>query len=468
MAVSHFFILLFCIGVVFAASIPDPDKVEVPADGDGGEQELTWQSAFWAVVSIALGAATQPSGSILGMPREWGFALKCSPVMCIFNTIEVLLCIRIEQQDPGWRLAFRSTKYTGAPNPRHLEATADRHAARSLETNTTLRLASFILGPLLQAVKLFACSGIPCTKLLAGCYLASFLSDELALNFIYLSGAEGHHQVTPVSLVASVSSLLGYSRKKEDEPIATEPIATTSQEATSESPDLLRAPAQLAVDLSIAAMSWFTCSLIFVLLSIEPYLDDWISIICILFLGPIYGIFAVARRIWRDGLTLRVVWQLAVEGMVYGNVMIICSKGLEKGQGIVLMESSTRRLYSPGTPFWAWYAQGAGTLLIAAGIGMAGAKFVAAWSHSNLSPLPAETGSPELYPTLGYAILADSVRDLTGREIWSSARPAPARLWGILFPGACGLLHFLAALLFYYLIFDSSQKVKPGWTEVLG
>ncbi|KAK8015974.1 hypothetical protein PG991_008862 [Apiospora marii] len=212
MAVSHFFILSFCIGVVFAASIPDPDKVEVPADDDGEQQELAWQSAFWAVVSIALGAATQPSGSILGMPREWGFALKCSPMMCIFNTLEVLLCIIIERQDSGWRLAFRSTKYTDAPNPRRLEATVGQHATRSLETNTPLRLASFILGPLLQAVKLFACSGILCTKLLAGCYLASFLSDELALNFIWLSGMKA---TTKRHLSVSSLPFLPYSDTQE-------------------------------------------------------------------------------------------------------------------------------------------------------------------------------------------------------------------------------------------------------------
>ncbi|KAK7909229.1 hypothetical protein PG985_015107 [Apiospora marii] len=463
MAVSHFFILSFCIGVVFAASIPDPDKVEVPADDDGEQQELAWQSAFWAVVSIALGAATQPSGSILGMPREWGFALKCSPMMCIFNTLEVLLCIIIERQDSGWRLAFRSTKYTDAPNPRRLEATVGQHATRSLETNTPLRLASFILGPLLQAVKLFACSGILCTKLLAGCYLASFLSDELALNFIWLSGDESHHQETPFSLVASVSSLLGYSRSQEDEA-----VATTSSAATSESPDLLRAPAKLAVDLSITAISWFISSLIFVFLSAKPDWEHWISIICILILAPIYGIFVVVKQVLRDGFTLRVAKELSVKCVVYSTVLDMCNKALAEGQGIVSTESSTRRLYGAGIPYRAWHAQVVGTLFIAVGIGMAGLRYLDAWSASHLKPSPTEPAPRVLYPSIAYAVAADILRDLLDYEIWSSARPAPHRLWGTLFLGVWCLLHFLTALLFYYLIFDPSRTVKPGWTEVLG
>ncbi|KAK8057170.1 hypothetical protein PG996_011107 [Apiospora saccharicola] len=464
MAVRDSLILSLYVVVVFAASIPDTDKVGAPEDGSSGQQQmLTWQSAFWAVVSIALGAATQPSGSIVGMPREWGFALKCSPAMCLFNALEVFSCIKIERREPGWRLAFRSAKYTGAPNPRRLETSADQHAVRGLETNTSLRLATFILGPLLQAVKLFACSGVLCTKLLAGCYLGSFLSDELALNFIWLSGAEGHHQATPNSLVTSVLSMFGYSRNQEDETMASD------QSTTSESPDLLRIPAKLALDLSITIISWFTCSLVYLFLSIEPNLYGWFSAICILGVGPIYGIITAVKRVWRDGFSLRLAWNLTFKGSIYCNILNLCINGLENGQEIVSKEGSLRRLYGPGTPFLAWSAQGFGTLLIASGINIAGVKFFDVWDHSNLSPPPpAETAPPVFYPTIGYELLADFVRDTTGRDIRSPARPAPVRVWGILFPGAWCLLHFLTALLLYYLLFDASRTVKPGWTEVLG
>lgn len=232
------------------------------------------------------------------MPREWGFALKFSPVMCVFNALEALLFIRVERREPGWwRLAFRSTKYTGATNPRRLEAMAGQHAARSLETNISLSLASFI--------KLFACSGVLYTKLLAGCYLGSFLSDEVALNLIWLSAAESHHQAAPASLVASVFSMLGYSRRQEDEP-----ADALSQSSTSQSPNLLRNLAMLALDVSITTISFFISSLFFVLLFVEPNLVTWIKAICVLLL-LIGAIVAAIKRIWRDGLTLRVAQDLS-------------------------------------------------------------------------------------------------------------------------------------------------------------
>ncbi|KAK8076062.1 hypothetical protein PG994_003334 [Apiospora phragmitis] len=336
MPAGHYFLAAsLCMAVVFAASIPDTDNVDAPANDNGDQQEqLSWQSAFWAVVSIALCAATEPPGSILGMPREWGFALKCSPVMCLFNALEALLCIRIERRESRWRLMVRSAKYTDAPKPRRQEASTAQHAAGRLDTNTDFRLVSFILVPLLQSVKLFACSGILYSKLLAGCYLASFLCDELVLNFIWLSASEGHHQATPSSLVASVLSLFGHTRSREDES-----DAATGQSSTPESPDLLRIPAQLAVDVSIGAMSWFTCSLFFVLLFVEPYLDDWISIICILFLAPAGAIFIAVKRVWRDGLTLRVVKDLALSYYISAMVLAIFSNGLKSGSGIVSMES---------------------------------------------------------------------------------------------------------------------------------
>ncbi|KAK8109168.1 hypothetical protein PG984_014969 [Apiospora sp. TS-2023a] len=343
--------------------------------------------------------------------------------MCLFNVVKVLSCIKIERREPGWRLSFRSTKYTGAPNPRRKETTADQHASSQPDTNAVLRLVSFILGPLLQAVKLFACSGIRYTKLLAGCYLASFLCDELALNVIWLSAIGRHHRATPSSLVATGLSMLGHSRRRVYE-------LATRQSATSEALDLLRGPAKLAVAVSIATISWFACSLFWVLLTMKPNLSPWINVIYTLFLAPI----------------LR----------------------LEYGPDLVSVGSTSRRLYQAGTPWRAWMAHVVGTEIVAVGIGMAGLRYMDAWGASNLDPPPTEPVPRVLYPTIVYSVAADLLRDLTGYEILASARPAPVRLWGILFPGVWWLLHFLIALLFYYLIYDPSQTVKPEWTEVLG
>ncbi|KAK8022687.1 hypothetical protein PG993_013454 [Apiospora rasikravindrae] len=430
------------------------------------QQELSWQSAFWAVVAIALCAATEPSGSILGMPREWGFALKCSPVMCLFNALEALLCIRIERHGSRWRLMVRFAKYTDASLPRRQETTADQHATGRLDANAAVRLVSFILGPLLQAVKLFACSGILYTKLLAGCYLLSFLCDELALNFIWLSSTEGHRDATPSSLVASVLSMLGQQPRSQE---GEQPAAITpDQPPTSELPDLLPLPAQVAADISITAISWFMCSLVFILLFVEPNLADWIRAICMVFLVPIGGIGVAVKRFWRNGFTLRAAKDLGFKYWMFVTAWALFGANIEKGPGIVSMESSSRRLYAAGTPFLAGYAHGVGTLIIAVGIGMAGLRYIDAWGAANLSPAPAEMVSQRLYPTFLFAVPYGMVRDATGLEIWNPAGPKPSRVWGTFFPGFWCLLHFLTALLFYYSMFDSSKTVKPGWTELLG
>lgn len=211
MSIVCFLAALFCITVASAANSPDAFEDEAPDNG----AEMIWQYAFWAIVAIALGAETQPSGIILGMPPGWGFALKCSPVMCLWNAIEALQCIRIERK-PAWRLSIQSAKYSAS----------SRQVARDGGTaqtggSTVVRGVLFVLGPLPQAIKPFACTGIPHSKVLATYYLARFICDELVLNLIKLTGSSSQD----VASFGVMASMFYFSREASKQPEGIHPTA---------------------------------------------------------------------------------------------------------------------------------------------------------------------------------------------------------------------------------------------------
>jgi len=69
--------------------------ISIPASIDPKPSQVSWQSAFWALVPITLNTMTQPSGMILDgmildMPSRYGFFLRSSPIICFLDTIYVL------------------------------------------------------------------------------------------------------------------------------------------------------------------------------------------------------------------------------------------------------------------------------------------------------------------------------------------------------------------------------------------
>lgn len=107
------FTLLFLVASGTSREDHDEDQGQgVPTllSPDESDDQLSWQSAFWALVAITLSTATQPSGRIVGLPSSWVPALTCSPVFCIINAVEALNCIRI-RRDPEWTLVVAPHKY---------------------------------------------------------------------------------------------------------------------------------------------------------------------------------------------------------------------------------------------------------------------------------------------------------------------------------------------------------------------
>lgn len=54
---------------------------------------LSWPSACWAMLALALNTMAQPSGRVLGFPQHFSFVFRSSPLICLIDTIVTLFDI---------------------------------------------------------------------------------------------------------------------------------------------------------------------------------------------------------------------------------------------------------------------------------------------------------------------------------------------------------------------------------------
>lgn len=159
---------------------------------------LSWQSCFWAILPIALNTMCQPSGRIVGFSVQDSFALRASPLVCAISTIDTIS-----------RILYTFIKGKSFPTSCRmlLKARRDEQANHGsfedLRRNKIFRLTLFLLGALPQAIKVYACRGIPWIQGLCTMYLAPFVVDELAAwiaHFHSISGTSDEavllHQTT--------------------------------------------------------------------------------------------------------------------------------------------------------------------------------------------------------------------------------------------------------------------------------
>lgn len=428
--------LVFSTLATVTAGLPNAARRTQADDG-----QLSWQSAFWALVSIAVGAAAQPSGSILGLPPRWGFALKCSPVLCLANALEALLCIpRPWRPRPDPTAMCR--KYALQP------ADSETELPAPVENNGAIRLVSFALGPVMSATKLFACSGLVYTKIVAGCYLVSFVCDEAVLNLAWLSG-RGTASPTAPSLLATAFSFMPSSNEEPTAaptapplPLAQQAAAMLSIPPTQDKPGL-KDLADLAVLASTAFVAYLVSGLVFVVCFLEPNLLAWVHVLATLVGIVIYALIAVVKKYRREGLALTLIWEFLVRWCLGGFAMGLVFRVLENGATVVSRApSGALTLYPQGIP-----------------------SFLAFAGHVDLVGLLVVGALRIAHALLGTYRIAFLGGVIPGTDCGTS-RGSQARLQGLAV-GWC-LLHFVVALLMYYLMFDPDQTTKPAWTEVLG
>lgn len=142
---------------------------------------VSWQSAFWALVPIALNSMTQPAGNLFGFPSvDQGFGLRSSPIVCACDALHFFFCLTshtIAYRSP--REAMKLTLKTRFQN-RNAE---EQSSGAKLQQNPVFRVVLFTLGALPQIVKLFSMEGILVTRMIASLYFGSFLVLEIGVYF---------------------------------------------------------------------------------------------------------------------------------------------------------------------------------------------------------------------------------------------------------------------------------------------
>jgi hypothetical protein len=146
---------------------------------------VSWQSAYWGLVPLALTTMTQPSGQVLGFPSKYQVYLSSSPVICAADGIFILLkmCAYVLVAGDNPRTAasrilrdrFKDTASDEATSP------VIEQCFTGLARNTPFRWFLFVFGALPQAIKLAALRGVPMTQAIGFCYLASFAVIELTV-----------------------------------------------------------------------------------------------------------------------------------------------------------------------------------------------------------------------------------------------------------------------------------------------
>ena len=119
----------------------------------------------------------QNNGMVLSFPSQWGVALRSSPILCLFDSIELTLSwlafILFNAESPS-----TAAKRIARLRFRDVPDNASDQSFTSLRKIFWIIQVFFVLSTLLQAMKLFAMRGIGGTQVCAIFYLYSWLVSE--------------------------------------------------------------------------------------------------------------------------------------------------------------------------------------------------------------------------------------------------------------------------------------------------
>jgi len=141
---------------------------------DSPSQEVSWQSAFWSLLPLALSCMTQPSGQVLQYPHQLRTYLRSSPIICAFDALAQLIRFSVYLLSGYYTSPLDAATRAMRVRTRPLRDSGPQEGFQTLETLTSVRWLIFVIGTLTQAVKLMATSGLHWTKAWGGLFLASF------------------------------------------------------------------------------------------------------------------------------------------------------------------------------------------------------------------------------------------------------------------------------------------------------
>lgn len=140
---------------------------------------VSWQSALWALIALALNSMTQASAADHYLSSTPLSPARSSPTICAADSIVILLWAAFGLQR---KLPFRKALALSRKHLKLNPLTSNHDGEESTTTRSesgvaqeVVQLAYFVLGPLPQAFKLVGMQGIPWTTTWGILYLVSYL-----------------------------------------------------------------------------------------------------------------------------------------------------------------------------------------------------------------------------------------------------------------------------------------------------
>lgn len=142
---------------------------------------VAWQTAYFALLSLALNSMAQPSGRVLGLDAKGRTYLRASPIVNLLDACMILtqMLSFLVLDKRGWRGSAQEVLRRRFARDSSDADGEEGEGIEAIEKAWRLRVLLFVLGAALDAIKIFAMRGIPWTQTWAAMYLVSFLVIEL-------------------------------------------------------------------------------------------------------------------------------------------------------------------------------------------------------------------------------------------------------------------------------------------------
>jgi hypothetical protein len=143
--------------------------------------QVSWQTACWSIIPVALALMTQRAGSVCGTPPCLQVYLRTSPFVCLFDTLvlvaRMFADIVFGKSTLGEAARRVVRARTGGPV--------------QVDNMRVVNWIAYALGVLPAYIKLFGFTKIPWTRAWASTYVASYIAIEV----LFVLGAELEKQV---------------------------------------------------------------------------------------------------------------------------------------------------------------------------------------------------------------------------------------------------------------------------------
>lgn len=157
--------------------------------------EVSWQSAYFALPALAMNSMLQPAGRVCGFDPSLRIYLRSSPIVCAMDTIFILVRFAFyahHRHSVRWsaRAIISARSLVDEGHSLETAVNEDPNIGRllSLERNAYLLYLALGVGVITQFVKLMACSGVPWTQVWGCFYVVSFFVVDVTNRLGKTSG----------------------------------------------------------------------------------------------------------------------------------------------------------------------------------------------------------------------------------------------------------------------------------------